>query len=178
MTAAAQDVRTQRPTGDEYAPYFDRYIAKVNPGDVVRQLEAQSSATIELLRSIPEERGGHRYADGKWSIREVVGHICDSERVFVYRAMRFARGDDTPLAGFDENAFVANSRLDTRTLASLIAEFDAVRMASVAFFDSLDAGEWMRRGLANDREMSVRALAWTTAGHELHHREILRTRYL
>lgn len=178
MTATATNFRTARPESGEYAPYYDKYISQVPDGDINRLLESQIRDTANLVRGIPEARGGHRYAEGKWSIREVVGHLCDAERVFGYRAMRFARSDNTPLPGFDENAFVANSRFDARTLASLIDEFEAVRGGSVALLAGLDEDEWIRRGTANNNEMSVRALAWTIAGHELHHRGLLQERYL
>jgi uncharacterized damage-inducible protein DinB len=178
MTATATHFRTARPESGEYAPYYDRYIAKVPDGDIVRHLESQIRDTASLMRGVPEARGGHRYAEGKWSIREVLGHLSDAERVFGYRAMRFARSDQTSLPGFDENAFVANSRFDARTLASLIDEYESVRGATVALLGGLDEDEWVRRGTANNNEMSVRALAWTVAGHELHHRALLQDRYL
>lgn len=178
MTATLPDVRSARPEPDEHVEYFVRYIAKVADGDVVARLNSQIGETLELLGSLSEAKGGHRYAPGKWSIREVIGHLADTERVFGYRAMTFARAGETPLPGFDENAFVANSRFDSRTLSSLAAEFETVRRATVALFDSLEPHEWLRRGVANNNPMSVRAAAWTIAGHELHHVDILRTRYL
>jgi uncharacterized damage-inducible protein DinB len=177
MTPATSEMRSTRPAPDEHAPYYGRYIERVPPGDVVAQLRSQIAGTLALLRPLSEEKAGYRYAPGKWSIRQVIGHLTDTERVFCYRAMWFARSDGTALPGFDENAFVANARFDSRSLASLVDELAAQRGATVAFFASLDADEWTRRGVANDKEMSVRALAWTIAGHELHHRELLRTRY-
>jgi uncharacterized damage-inducible protein DinB len=171
------DARTSRPTPDEYAPYYGRYIERVAAGDVVAALRAQFPGTLAYLRAIPESRAGHRYAEGKWSIREVVGHLSDAERIFAYRALRFARGDQTALPGFDENAFVANARFDDRKLASLVDEFAAVRAATVAQFDALYPEEWMRIGTASEKQMSVRALAWVIAGHELHHLDVLKTRY-
>ena len=176
MTATA-DARTTRPAPDEYAPYYGTYISKVADGDVVQALKQQVTGTVAYLRAIPESRAGHRYAEGKWSIREVVGHLADAERIFAYRALRFARNDSTALPGFDENAFVANSRFDDRTLGSLIDEFAAVRAASIAQFDGFFPEEWLRGGTASGKHMSVRALAWVIAGHELHHLEVLRTRY-
>jgi uncharacterized damage-inducible protein DinB len=178
MTAAAPSTRTARPDSSEYFSYYERYIALVPNGDIVRQLESQHEATRALLAPLSPDQAGHRYASGKWTVREVVGHLADAERVFVYRAMRFARADSTPLPGFDENAFAANASYDQRTLESVLNEFTAVRRATIAFCDGLTGDEWTRRGVANDKEMSVRALAWTIAGHELHHREIVRTRYL
>ena len=178
MTATATDPRSVRPGPDEFAPYYGRYITRVRDGQIVATLREQLGDTLGLLRAIPESRGGHRYAEGKWSIRECIGHMSDTERVFAYRAMRFARDDRTALPGFDENAFVANSAFDQRTLSSLADEFEAVRRATVALFDPLTPDELLRRGTASDNPVSVRALAWIIAGHELHHREILATRYL
>jgi uncharacterized damage-inducible protein DinB len=177
MTATAAEPRSTRPAPDEYAPYYGTYITKVADGDVVRTLKGQFGDTLAYLRAIPESRGGHRYAPGKWSIREVVGHLCDAERIFAYRALRFARADATALPGFDENAFVGASRFDDRTLASLITEFESVRGATITFFDALFPEEWTRHGTASGKEMSVRALAWVVAGHELHHLEVLKSRY-
>jgi hypothetical protein len=178
MTATATDPRSTRPAPAEYAPYYGRYITKVADGDVVRMLQDQIAATIPFLRAIPAEKAGHRYAPGKWSIRECIGHLVDTERIFAYRAVRIARNDATPLPGFDENAFVANARFDERSMSSLIDEFETVRRASIAFFDSLVAEEWLRKGTASDNPVSVRALAWIMAGHELHHLEVMKTRYL
>lgn len=177
MEDSLDQVRETRPAEDEHAPYYGKYIALVPAGDIVRRLDEQIVETLGFLESLPPERGGHRYAPGKWSIREVVGHLCDAERVFAYRAMRFARADSTDLPGFDENAFVANARFDARDVASLADEFEAVRWGTVALFDALQADEWNRRGTANNTPVSVRALAWIIAGHERHHLEILRTRY-
>jgi uncharacterized damage-inducible protein DinB len=178
MTATAVDPRSTRPGPDEFAPYYGRYVTKVADGDLVATLKSQIGETLALLRAIPESRGGHRYADAKWSIRECIGHMSDTERVFAYRAMRFSRNDATALPGFDENAFVANASFDQRSLASLIAEFEAVRNATVALVDGLSPDEFQRRGTASDNPVSVRALAWIIAGHEIHHREILKDRYL
>lgn len=178
MTAMTGAPRATRPGADEHAPYYGAYVGKVPDGDVVRTLAAQIGETAALLRGIPEAGAGHRYAEGKWSIREVVGHVADAERIFAYRALRFARGDGTELPGFDEAAFVARSRLDHRTLGSLVDELLAVRGATVALFDHLFPEEWDRRGTANGKVMSVRALAWVIAGHERHHVAVLRERYL
>ena len=178
MTATATDTRTTRPAPDEFAPYYGRYIDKVPDGDIVATLRDQVEETLAVLRAIPDARAGHRYAPDKWSIREVVGHLSDSERIFTYRALRIARGDETPLPGFDENAFVSRARLDDRSFAGLIDEYAAVRAATVTLFDSLFPEEWTRRGIASDKGISVRALAWIAAGHEIHHLGILKERYL
>lgn len=171
-------IRTSRPDPSEYAPYYGGYIAHVPTGDVVGTLSTQHDRTLDLLRGLSEDQGGTRYAPGKWSIRESVGHLMDTERIFAYRALRFSRADETALASFDENAYVANASFESRTLAGLCAEFEAVRRATVLLFASFDSDEWMRQGVASNNVMSVRALAWVTAGHELHHMDILRTRYL
>lgn len=171
-------IRTTRPEATEYAPYYAGYVGHVPTGDVVETLSTQQEGSLALLRSVGEEKSLSRYAPGKWSIREVVGHLIDAERIFTYRALRFARADETALASFDENAYIANASFDDRSLASLCDEFEAVRRASVLLFASLNATEWMRRGIASNNAMSVRALAWVSAGHELHHVGILRTRYL
>lgn len=179
MTATpALDGRIVRPAPDEYAQYYHRYVGLVPDGDIVETLASQVKETAAFLRALPEERGGHRYAEGKWSIREVIGHLADGERIFSYRAMRFARADATPLPGFDENAYVPESGADARTLDSLVAEYEAIRAATVSLFGGIPSEAWHRSGTANGVPMSVRALAWITAGHERHHREILRTRYL
>jgi len=172
MTAIA------RPDATEHAPYYAKYIDKVPDGDLVAILERQRKETGALLKSIPETKGGHRYAPGKWSIKEVVGHVNDAERVFAYRAMRIARGDATPLASFDQDPYVAAGRFDARPLTDLAAEFDAIRSATIALLKSIDAEAIGRRGTASGKEVSARALAYIIAGHERHHMDILKERYL
>jgi hypothetical protein len=167
-----------RPDPSEYAPHYETYVSKVPGGNLLEILEDQRRETQELLAEIPEGRAIHRYAPGKWSIKEVVGHVTDAERVFSYRALRFARGDETPLPGFDEKAYAPAGRFDTRALLDLAVELDAVRRATIALFTGLDPEALARRGTANTKEISVRALAYIIAGHERHHVGILRERYL
>jgi hypothetical protein len=167
-----------RPDPSEYAPFQATYVASVPDGDVMTLLRAQRDESRSLFASISEEQSRHRYAPGKWSIREVAGHLADAERVFSYRAMRFARGDGTALPGFDENAYVRNAALDSTPLAEHAAHFAAVRDASIALFSQFNDSELARRGMASGYPVSVRALAYVIAGHERHHLEILRTRYL
>ncbi|MGH2667933.1 MAG: DinB family protein [Gemmatimonadales bacterium] len=167
-----------RPEATEYAPFYGTYVSKVPEGDLLEALEAQRRETQALLKAIPEAKALHRYAPGKWSVKEVVGHLADTERVFCYRALRFARGDQTPLAGFDEKAYVPAGGFDARPVADLAAELDAVRRATIALLGSLDAAALARRGTADGKEVSVRALAYIIAGHERHHFAILRERYL
>jgi hypothetical protein len=169
---------TTRPDRDEAAPYYFTYIDRVPDGDVLELLRAQESEVVALAAGIAEARAGHRYAPDKWSIREVLGHLNDCERLFVGRAFWFARGFDTPLPSFDQNVAIANAGADARSWASLVGEFRAVRAASLAFFESLPAEAWSRRGVASDNPFTVRALAFMTVGHVTHHLDILRQRYL
>jgi len=167
-----------RPATDEHHPYFGKYIARVPETDVVAALENQLKDALQLLRGLSEAQGALRYAPGKWSIRQTLGHLIDSERVFAYRAMRFARGDRAPLPGFDENTYAEAAGSDARTLASLVDEFELLRRSHIAMCRGLPEEAWTRRGIANENEISVRALAFVTAGHGWHHMGILRERYL
>jgi hypothetical protein len=167
-----------RPDETEYDPYYGKYVSLVPAGDVVAVLGSQIEETLALLRSVPEERARFRYAPGKWSVKELVGHLIDTERIFSYRALRFARDDRTPLPGYEQDDYVRGGSFDAVPLDELAAEFASVRRATVFLFKHLDEGAWARRGLASDSEVSVRALAYIIAGHELHHRRVLRDRYL
>jgi hypothetical protein len=167
-----------RPQPGEFAPYYARYLEAVPDGDLLLLLEEGAEEVLNLLRAFGEERGGYRYAPGKWSVKEVVGHIADTERVFAYRALRFARADTTPLPAFDQDQFVAAAGFDRRTLADLAEEFADVRKATVKLLAGLDAPSLVRKGTASGHPMTVRAAAWIIAGHEQHHAQILRERYL
>jgi uncharacterized damage-inducible protein DinB len=166
------------PPSAEYAPYYAGYIARVPAGDIVETLKRQHSETIKIITSLTADQGSLRYAPGKWSVREVIGHVNDAERIFAYRALRVGRNDKTPLPGFEENDYVANGNFDERTIADLTSEFDHLRISTLDLFRQFDQEAWTRTGVANAFDVSVRALAWIIAGHELHHREILATRYL
>lgn len=167
-----------RPAETEYAPFYAGYIAQVPEGDVIAHLERAMEETAAFLGGLSEDHGELRYAPGKWSIKEVIGHLADGERVFAYRALRFARGDQAPLASFDENAWVPQSGCDRRTLKDLAEELRAVRLATLALARSLTAETAIRKGTASGKEVSVRALIYMIAGHERHHLAILRERYL
>lgn len=167
-----------RPHSSEYAPFYHGYVSAVPEGDVVEILRSGGRELHDAVMAIPEQRGGFRYAEDKWTIREVIGHLIDAERIFTYRAMRIARGDTTPLAGFEENDYVRTAGSDARTLASLAHEVGALRESTVHLFQSLPADAWVRRGVASGKEISVRALAYIVAGHPQHHLRILRERYL
>lgn len=166
-----------RPESTEYAEHYANYIAKVPGTDVLSVLESQRPQMLQLFAGRSERDGSFRYAPGKWTVKEVLGHITDTERIFAYRALRIARGDRTPLPGFEQDDYVREGAFGGRTLASLAEEFAAVRTASVALYRSFNEEAWKRRGIANQKEVTVRALAFITAGHQIHHRLILEERY-
>jgi hypothetical protein len=171
-------IAAARPGADEYAPSFEDYVARIaDDEDIVAVLSGQLDEVLAWFDRVPEPRGDYRYAPGKWSIKEVLGHLSDSERVFAYRALSIGRGDPTPLPGFDEQVYVPEQRAGERTLADLTAEWGHVRQATVALLRSLPAAGWHRRGIANNQPVSVRALAYVIAGHVRHHLETLQTRY-
>jgi hypothetical protein len=162
----------------EAAEYYFTYINQVPAGEISEILQRQELETGQLLGSIAEERSLHRYEPGKWTIREVVSHVNDTERLFVFRALWFARGFDSPLPSFDQDVAIRTAGADERTLSSHVEEFRAVRAATLAFFRHLPADAWTRRGIASGNPFSVRALAYITAGHVAHHNRILRERYI
>ncbi len=167
-----------RPDPDEYAPYYAGYIAGIPDGDILATLEAQGETTAGLLAGIPEERGDHRYAPGKWSLKEVVGHVNDAERVFALRALAFARGERAALFGMEQDEWVAAAGFDRRTVRSLAEEFRAIRLATLHLFRGLAPEDWARRGTASGVRFTVRAIPWILAGHERHHVHVIRERYL
>jgi len=167
-----------RPDATEYAPYYGRYIDLVPAGDLIITLSQQINDTSALLRGISEAQAETRYEPGKWSIKEVLGHLVDTERIMSYRALRIARADDTPLPGFEQDDYVRAANFDSRTLANLLEEYLAVRAATVTLFRNLEAAAIDRRGTANNVPVTVRALAYIIAGHERHHVNVLRTKYL
>ena len=162
----------------EAAEYYFTYIDQVGDGDICRILEAQFPETLTFLRGISEAKSLHRYAPGKWSIREVVSHLNDTERLCVSRAFWFARGFDTPLPSFDQNQAIATAGADERSWTSHLEEFRAVRAATLTFFQNLPEQAWARRGIASDNPFTVRALAYIAAGHVTHHIRIVRDRYM
>lgn len=167
-----------RPQPGEYASFYEKYIAPIQSEDILTTLEDQRRDMVLLLSGCSEADGDFRYAPEKWSLKEVLGHICDAERVFAYRALCIARNDSTPLPGFDENSYAKNGPFARRPLQDLIEDFIAVRRATVSLLRSLDPEAWTRRGVANKNEVTVRGLAYIIAGHELHHRKIMREKYL
>jgi len=166
-----------RPDPPEYAPYYKRYVDLVPEADVLAALARQAGETLAYLRSLPEAAGDQRYAPGKWSVKEVVGHMIDTERVFAHRALFFARRDPSPLPGFEQDDWAAASANGAQSLGDLATEFEHVRAGNLYFFRHLDEEAWGRSGTASGCEFSVRALAYVILGHERYHLDILRTRY-
>lgn len=167
-----------RPAPSEYADYYDRYVRLVPEGDVLTLLRSERDRTASLLRSLSPEQAGHRYAEGKWSVKEVVGHIIDAERMFGYRAHCFARRDPAHLPSFDQMDYAKSSNADARPLADLVDELEAVRSSNIALFQGLDEAMWSHRGIGSECEFTVRALAYIIVGHEMHHRNVIEERYL
>lgn len=168
---------SSRPQPTEYASYYEKYVARVPGTDIVPVLEAQRLQMAQLLAARSERDGNFRYAPDKWTVKEVLGHIIDTERIFAYRALRIARQDPTPLSGFEQDDYVRAGSFGERSLVELAEEFAHVRNATVALLRPLGEEAWSRRGVANKNEVTVRAVAFIIAGHELHHREILKERY-
>ena len=167
----------ERPTETEYATFYRGYVALVPETDIVGVLETQAGEIRRLLATVSPERETYRYAEGKWSIRQVLGHLVDGERIFGYRAFCFSRGEQAPLPSFDENRYVDAARSDSIPLRELVEELALVRQANLAALRRLDAREWAQAGTASGKPVSVRALAWIMAGHPRHHLQILRERY-
>jgi len=166
-----------RPEPGEYAPYYDRYISLISGTDILGTLDAQRRQMLILLSGGDETDGDFRYAPEKWSAKEVLGHVCDTERIFAYRMLRISRGDRTPIEGFEQDDYVRNGPFAKIALAEVIEDYIAVRRATLTLLRNLDEQAWARLGIANKNEVSVRALAYLTAGHELHHRRILEAKY-
>ena len=169
-----QSVRTLPPEPGEYNDFNWRYISLVPAGDIVRTLGEQLGPTLEFFGSLGEGVASKPYAPGKWTVKQVAGHLSDTERVFAYRALTFARGDAAELPGMDQDAFMVDSNFDARTLDDLCAEFENLRLANVRMFAGLPETAWLRSGIASGSNVSVRALASMIAGHERHHLKILR----
>jgi DinB superfamily len=166
------------PQTGEYNTYYQKYIDLAPEEDVVKALEAQGRDTAALLGSLTDAQAGYRYETGKWSVKQVAGHIIDAERIFAYRVLCIARGETQPLPGFDQDPFVANGGFDDRTISDLVEELVTVRRSNVIMMRALSEEAWRRMGTASDSPVSSRALAYGILGHERHHLGILRERYL
>jgi hypothetical protein len=167
-----------RPQPAEYDPYYQKYVGLVPEDEIVPALDGQTDELDKLFDRVPEEKGTFAYADGKWTLKEVLSHLIDGERMFAYRVFRIARGDKTPIEGFEQDGYIENSHANRRTFSELLNEFRLLREANVLFFKNLETGDWVRTGTANNVEVSVRSLAWIMVGHIRHHTAILRERYL
>jgi uncharacterized damage-inducible protein DinB len=168
----------RRPHSTEHAPYFAKYVELVASHEILNVLENQIKETAALLKGLTEDQANFRYASGKWSVKEVVGHMVDTERIMSYRALRIARGDVTPLPGFDENAYMVHSEFDARPLESLLYDFSVVRRATLNLLERLPKDAWSRTGIVSQHEITVRAIGFIIAGHELHHRNVIVERYI
>ena len=168
----------KRPEATEYAPYYASYIELVPEDDVLAALESQSSETQRLLAGIDESRAAYRYAPDKWSVKQVIGHVTDAERVFGSRIHTVSRGEQQPLPGFDEDTYVANGAFDAWSLGDLAEHYALARRANIVLLRNLSDEAWERRGIANGSEVSVRAMAFMLVGHERHHLRVLREKYL
>jgi len=175
VTPAA--LRIARPEPGEYAPYYERYISLITGSDILGTLDGQRRQMLLLLSGRDQSDGDIRYAADKWSVKEVLGHVCDTERIFAYRALRISRGDRTPIEGFEQDDYVKNGPFARASLAEIIEDYIAVRRATLTLLRNLEEAAWTRRGVANKNEVTVRALAYIMAGHELHHRRILEEKY-
>ena len=167
-----------RPEAGEFDTYYDRYISLVPSSEIEAILSRQIAETVAVISAVSEEEGAFRYAPGKWSIRQLLGHVIDTERIMAYRALRIARNDKTPIEGFEQDDYVRDGPFERCRLKNLIDEFKLVRQTTVAMLGGLQPGDWTRQGVANNNKISVRALAYIIAGHELHHRAILQHKYL
>lgn len=166
-----------KPQPGDYAPYFQKYIDAASAVDNALELLAEQGDVLAFMATWPEDQAGHRYAAGKWTVTEVIGHMADTERVFAYRLLCIARGDTTPLASFDENAYQAHAGFAARSVASVVAELRAVRQASMALIRTADSAALDRAGTASGHHVTARALVWLIAGHFAHHTAILKERY-
>ncbi|MCZ8511035.1 DinB family protein [Paenibacillus filicis] len=167
-----------RPTSGEYGGDFGKYINRVPDGNIFEILTRQLSENTEFLSGLTETQAGHRYAPGKWSLKEVIGHVIDNERIMAYRLLRIARGDRTPLPGYDENALMEGSSFDELPWSAVLEDYAAVRRATLTLLEGLREDAWSRLGVANNAELSAKALAYIIAGHEIHHLGVIRERYL
>jgi hypothetical protein len=168
----------KRPEANEYNPYYSTYINLIPYGDIIHILEEQMKETNLLLKGISDSEGHFRYAPNKWSIKEVIGHIADTERIMGYRLLSIARGETVALPGYNDDMYVLRATFDKQSMQDLLENLTVVRQSTVHLLKSLDEEAWLQRGIANNSEVTVRALANIIAGHELHHRQIIKERYL
>jgi hypothetical protein len=167
-----------RPERSEYDPYYEKYISLISEDDLIGVLGGQAAEISDLFQGVPEENGAHAYEEGKWTVKEVLGHLIDGERMFAYRIFRISRGDKTPIEGFEQDGYIENGHANGRSFTDLLEEFRLQRGANMLFFRNLRDEDWLQVGTANQVEISVRALAFIMAGHIRHHIRILKEQYL
>lgn len=163
---------------NEFAPHYENYIKLVPEQDIVKGLLKQKEEMLHFFKSIPLFKHEFSYAEGKWTIKDIILHLIDAERIFSYRALRIARNDKTPLPGFEENDYVPNANANEREYESLLAEYEIVRNASISLFETFTSEDLLRLGIASNKSVSVRAIGYIMLGHELHHKNIILERYL
>ncbi|HEX3102052.1 MAG TPA: DinB family protein [Pyrinomonadaceae bacterium] len=168
----------KRPETNEFAPYYNNYVSLVEGDNVIPVLDAQSAELRAVFSTVPEEKGTFAYADGKWTIKELLSHLIDGERIFAYRILRISRGDKTPIEGFEQDGYIETSNANNRTFAELLKEFDLQREGNLLMLKNISDEGSQRMGTASDKPVSVRALAYIMAGHVRHHVDILKSRYL
>jgi hypothetical protein len=178
VTMTTARARLEPPAADEHHPYYGRYISRVPAGDFIAYVRRQADEVARFFGGMSEAQGDFAYAAGKWTIKELLGHVIDAERVFMFRALSFARADPNPLPSFEQDDWVGPSGAAGRRLAGLVAEWTAVRAATVAFLEGLPADAPLRRGIASEREFTVRALLYGVAGHADYHLEVVREKYM
>jgi len=166
-----------KPQEAEYDPYYQKYVALVPENEIIPVLDEQTEQLRSLFGDFAEDRGTFAYEEGKWTLKEVLSHLIDAERIFGYRVFRIARGDKTPIEGFEQDGYIENSHANGRSFSELLEEFGLLRRANLLFYKNLQDRDWLRNGTANKVSISVRALAWVTAGHVRHHIGVLRSRY-
>ena len=166
-----------KPESGDYNPFYHRYISLIGDDDIIEVLEEQKRTSEKFLKTFTEERGNYSYADGKWAVKEVLGHVIDTERIMAYRALAFARNEEQSLPGFEQDDYVAESNFNKRSLIDMISEFRTVRESNIILFKSFDDEILKRRGTASESAVTVLALIYIIAGHEKHHMNILRERY-
>lgn len=163
---------------DEYSGFFENYVRQAGAVDLIEELEISLHAFIKFVQNIPLDKFDYRYAEGKWTIKDIIQHLIDTERIFIYRALRFSRNDKTVLPSFDENEYVENTNSNKRSIQELLTELSALRHATLLFYKSLTAEQLLLRGTASSYELSVRAIGFITIGHQKHHQRIFEERYL
>ncbi|KAA3621037.1 MAG: DinB family protein [Bacteroidetes bacterium] len=171
-------MKNKRPAANDYAPFYEPYVSKIESDDILSTLENTLEENLAFLKAIPAEKWDFSYADGKWTIKEILVHLLDAERIFASRAIRIARHDRTPLPGFDQDAYAPYMEANSRSIDSILEEYEAVRKSTITLYRNFNDKMWFRHGLASGTSVTTLALAYIIAGHEAHHFKVMRERYL